>query len=149
MGCASSLGLGLALAQPQRRVIVLDGDGAALMRLGALATIGYRQPPNLLHLLIDNEMHESTGGQATVSHSCDLGQVARACGYPCVHRAATTDELAEILGQTETARLTLVHVKVSPEKVEKLPRPTMPPWQVAARFSAWLQDAEPRTRAVG
>jgi phosphonopyruvate decarboxylase len=148
MGCASSLGLGVALAQPRRRVIVLDGDGAALMRLGALATIGYEQPPNLLHLLIDNEMHESTGGQATVSHSVDLSAVARACGYPRVRRAATTADLVATLRETEEM-LTLAHVKVSPEGVDRLPRPTMPPWQVAARFRAWLGDNAPCGRAVG
>lgn len=150
MGCAASLGLGLALAQPQRRVIVLDGDGAALMRLSALATIGYERPPNLLHLLIDNEMHESTGGQATVSHSCDLAQVARACSYPSVHRAVTTDDLANVMREAEkSAVLTLAHVKVSPEKVDKLPRPTIAPWQVAKRFCAWLREDNPRLKAVG
>ena len=78
MGCASSFGLGLAIAQPQRRVVVLDGDGAALMRLGALATLGYERPDNLIHVLLDNEVHDSTGGQETVSHSVDLAGVAAA-----------------------------------------------------------------------
>src|SRR5262249_5694929 len=74
-----------------------DGDGAALMRLGAMATIGYERPPNLIHILLDNEMHESTGGQSTVSHSVDLGAVARGCGYPRVIRAGSLDQLAEAL----------------------------------------------------
>ena len=65
MGCASSLGLGLALSQPDRRVYVLDGDGALLMRMGTLATIGYQRPENLVHILLDNHCHESTGGQST------------------------------------------------------------------------------------
>ena len=77
MGCASSIGLGLAWARPDRRVVVLDGDGAMLMRLGALATLAYEQPKNLVHVLLDNEAHESTGGQSTVSHSMDLAGVAR------------------------------------------------------------------------
>ncbi|MGI9309498.1 MAG: phosphonopyruvate decarboxylase, partial [Gammaproteobacteria bacterium] len=66
MGCAASLGLGLAIARPDKRVIVLDGDGAMLMRLGVLCTLGYEQPDNLVHILLDNGLHESTGGQATV-----------------------------------------------------------------------------------
>jgi phosphonopyruvate decarboxylase len=148
MGCASSLGLGLAVAQPQRRVIVLDGDGAALMRLSALATIGYERPPNLLHLLIDNEAHESTGGQATVSHSVDLGAVARACGYPRVRRTATMPEVIGTLRDTD-ATLTFAHVKVRPDGTHKLPRPALQPWQVAARFRAWLRETEPCVRAVG
>ena len=60
MGCASTLGLGLAIAQPHRRVFVIDGDGAMLMRMGAMATVGYERPANLTHVLLDNGLHEST-----------------------------------------------------------------------------------------
>ena len=93
MGCASSFGLGLAWARPNRRVVVLDGDGALLMRLGALATLGYERPTNLVHVLLDNEAHESTGGQSTVSHSVDLAGVARACGYPTVAKVGDAADL--------------------------------------------------------
>ena len=82
MGCASSFGLGIAIARPDRRVIVLDGDGAALMRLGAMATVGFTRPDNLVHVLLDNGIHESTGGQTTVSASIDFPSIASACGYP-------------------------------------------------------------------
>jgi phosphonopyruvate decarboxylase len=83
MGCASTFGLGLAWARPDKRVVVLDGDGAALMRLGALATLGYERPKNLVHVMLDNELHESTGAQSTVTHSVDLAQIARAsAGQP-------------------------------------------------------------------
>jgi phosphonopyruvate decarboxylase len=153
MGCAASLSFGLAAAQPHRRVIVLDGDGAALMRLSIMATLGYERPSNLLHVLIDNETHASTGGQATVSHSVDLGAVARACGYARVCRAGTTADLVAIMRETQPTRtdpmLTLAHVKVCHEEVEKLPRPTLTPRQVAARFRAWLHDTAPCERAVG
>jgi phosphonopyruvate decarboxylase len=138
MGCASSLGLGLALSQPQRRVVVLDGDGAALMRMGALATIGYERPANLIHILLDNEIHESTGGQATVSHSVDLAAVAQACGYPRVVRAGSLDELAAAAHEAGD-ELTFVHVKTRPGEEKNLPRPTIKPWQVAERFRAWLR----------
>jgi phosphonopyruvate decarboxylase len=67
MGCVVPLALGLALARPDLRVVALDGDGAALMRMGAFATVGAYGPPNLRHLLLDNGAHDSTGGQATVS----------------------------------------------------------------------------------
>jgi phosphonopyruvate decarboxylase len=146
MGCASSLGLGLAVSQPLRRVIVIDGDGAALMRLGAMATIGYERPPNLIHILLDNEMHESTGGQSTISHSVDLGAIARACGYPRVIRASSLDQFAgaldqsaEALGQS-TERLTFIHVKTRPGEIGNLPRPTVTPRQGAERFRAWLRE---------
>ena len=141
MGCVSSLGLGLAVSQPRRRVIVIDGDGAALMRLGAMATIGYERPPNLIHILLDNEMHESTGGQSTVSHSVDLGAVARGCGYPRVIRAGSLDQLAEALGQS-AERLTFIHVKTRPGEVGNPPRPTVTPRHLAERFRAWLREVK-------
>ncbi|MGI9291552.1 MAG: phosphonopyruvate decarboxylase, partial [Gammaproteobacteria bacterium] len=81
MGCAVSLGLGIALAQPERPVIVLDGDGAALMRLGAQSIAGYEAPENLTHVLLDNAIHESTGGQATVARSVNFPAIAAASGY--------------------------------------------------------------------
>ena len=137
MGCAGTLGLGVAVAQPQRRVIVLDGDGAALMRLSALPTIGYERPQNLVHILLDNEIHESTGGQATVSHSVDLAAVAQACGYPRVIRAGTLDEVAAAIDEAGE-ELTFIHVKTAPGGTKDLPRPTVKPYEVAARFRAWL-----------
>ena len=81
MGCASAMGLGIAL-NTERPVLVLDGDGAALMKLGALATIGAHAPGNLIHVVLDNGVHDSTGGQATVSPNVDFAAVAQACGYP-------------------------------------------------------------------
>ena len=137
MGCASSLGLGLAWAQPQRRVIVLDGDGAVLMRMGALAAIGCQAPPNLVHILLDNELHESTGGQATATHYVDLSAVAAACGYPRVVRAATPAELGRAIDEAGT-ELTFIHVKTSPQGDHSLPRPKETPVELAQRFRAWL-----------
>jgi thiamine pyrophosphate-dependent acetolactate synthase large subunit-like protein len=90
MGLASSLGLGLAMAQPDLKVIVYDGDGALLMNLGSLATIAARQPKNLIHIVWDNRSYAMTGGQptATAFHT-DLGKVAEGAGYPKVERVET------------------------------------------------------------
>src|SRR5262249_2326685 len=99
MGCASSVGLGVALAQPRRRVVAPDGAGPARMRLAPLPTLAARRPPNLVHLLLDNEQHESTGGQATVSRSADLAAVAAACGYPRVARTATLDDCTRAVAE--------------------------------------------------
>ena len=96
MGCASSVGLGLALQCPQVRVIVIDGDGAMLMRLGALAAIGRERPDNLLHVVLDNRMHESTGGQSTGSALVDLAAVAQACGYEQVYTVARPEDTQAI-----------------------------------------------------
>jgi thiamine pyrophosphate-dependent acetolactate synthase large subunit-like protein len=82
MGQAAMLGLGLALARPERRVLVITGDGEMLMGLGALATIGVQQPANLSVVVIDNERYGETGMQAThTAHGVDLAAIARACGF--------------------------------------------------------------------
>ncbi len=75
MGCAPALGLGLSLARPDLRVVVIDGDGAALMRMGNFASVGAHGRGNLLHILLDNQVHESTGGQATLSPGVDFSAV--------------------------------------------------------------------------
>jgi phosphonopyruvate decarboxylase len=139
MGCVSSLGLGLALTQPERRVVVLDGDGAALMRMGALATIGYERPPNLFHVLLDNEMHESTGGQATVSHSIDFCALAAACGYERTVRLTTPTELKAALAGAGRG-LTFVHARIRPGTPADLPRPKVTPAQVAQRLRGFLKQ---------
>jgi thiamine pyrophosphate-dependent acetolactate synthase large subunit-like protein len=83
MGLASSIGLGLAMVQPKRRVVVLDGDGSLLMNLGSLATIATVGPPNLLLLVWDNELYGTTGGQPTATATgSDLALAAQALGIP-------------------------------------------------------------------
>lgn len=138
MGCISSLALGIALAQPQRRVIAIDGDGAALMRLGALATIGYERPANLLHILLDNQIHESTGGQSTVSHSVDFCAIAAACGYDKVAYAVTPAEVKAAM-EMPAEQLTFLYVKTQPGVPEHLPRPRTTPASVAQRFRQLLE----------
>jgi len=133
MGCASSLGLGLALARPERKTIVIDGDGAALMRLGALTTIGYQRPGNLLHIVLDNSVHESTGRQSTVSASIDFCAIAAACGYPRVERVATPGDLRKSLAAAST-ELSFYHVPTLPGVPADLGRPTIRPAEVAQRI---------------
>ena len=136
MGCAVSVGLGLAVTHPERRILVLDGDGAALMRMGALTTVGYERPDNLLHIVLDNGLHESTGGQATVSKSIDFCGIAAACGYSNIHSASQPEELRTVLGQA-TNELTFVHVPILPG-VPELPRPSITPAEVALRLRSHL-----------
>ena len=97
MGQAAMMGLGLALAQPKRRVLVITGDGEMLMGLGSLATIGAQQPKNLSVVVIDNERYGETGMQSThTAHGVDLAGVARSCGLKLFdlkdHRKAVHDE---------------------------------------------------------
>ncbi|HJQ74384.1 MAG TPA: thiamine pyrophosphate-dependent enzyme [Gaiellaceae bacterium] len=98
MGLASSIGLGIALARPERRVLVLDGDGNVLMNLGTLATIAARAPANLLHVCFDNGAHASTGAQPTISDRVRLDEVARAAGYRSVARVESREALAAEAG---------------------------------------------------
>lgn len=148
MGCASSLGLGLAIVRPERRVIVLEGDGAALMRLGALATIGYQRPRNLVHVLLDNGLHESTGGQSTVSASIDFARIASACGYPSVAAVALPDDLAARVASAGT-ELTFLHVPMLPGIPADLPRPTITPAEVAERLRRHIEQAGASDIAMG
>lgn len=138
MGCASGMGLGVALNTP-RQVVVLDGDGAALMKLGSLATIGAQGPAGLVHVLLDNGVHDSTGGQATVSAGVDFARVALACGYraamDCDDVAGFSAAFREALG---VAGPTLLRVRIRPGSMAKLGRPTVAPHEVAHRFRAFL-----------
>ncbi len=137
MGCVSSLALGLALAQPNRRIIAVDGDGALLMRMGAMATIGYEHPVNLTHILLDNQRHESTGGQSTVSHSIDFCAIAAACGYPQVAHATASADAGRFLEQ-ERKGPGFLHVKIRPGVADDLPRPDITPAQVAQRLRRFV-----------
>ena len=95
LGLCSSIGLGLAIALPRRKVFVFDGDGALWMNLGSLATIGLHQPKNLIHICWDNRQYESSGGEPTVSsaESIDFAAVARGAGIRSSRRAASVQEL--------------------------------------------------------
>jgi phosphonopyruvate decarboxylase len=138
MGCASGVGLGVSL-NTRRPVIVLDGDGAALMKLGTFATIGATGPGNLIHIVLDNGVHDSTGGQATVSAAIDFAAVALACNYrgaiTCDSVAGFDHALAEAL---EAGGPTLVHARIQPGSMDKLGRPTVTPQQVARRFQSFM-----------
>ena len=112
MGQAAMMGLGLALAQPQRRVLVITGDGEALMGLGALATIGVQQPANLTVVVIDNERYGETGMQEThTAHGVDLAGVARACGLKVVDREKLREAIHKGPGPSFAV------VKVDAEKI--------------------------------
>jgi len=138
MGGASAMGLGVAL-NVARPIVVVDGDGAALMKMGNMATIGAQAPKNLIHVLADNGVHDSTGGQATVSGGVDFAKIALACGYAS---AASADDLGGFARAMEAAYASdgphMVHIRIQPGSLEKLGRPTVSPDTVARRFKAFL-----------
>lgn len=140
MGTASAIGLGVAHALPEQAVVVIDGDGAALMKLGALATIGHYRPRNLLHIILDNEQHDSTGGQQTVSNTTAFAEVAAACNY---RRVVATDSRGELPALVRKYRAvdgpTLLHLKIRPGSPAELGRPTVKPHEVKERFMNFLK----------
>ena len=132
------MGLGVAL-NVKRPVIVIDGDGAALMKLGALATIGAYRPDNLLHLVLDNGVHDSTGGQATVSPGVSFAGAAQACGYRTSYLCDSLDGFAAALEEGLAGRKPcLIHLRTVPGSLSPLGRPTVAPRDVARRFSNFL-----------
>lgn len=134
MGCASSLGLGLALARPDLHVVVIDGDGAALMRMGNFATIGTYAGSNLTHLLLDNEAHDSTGAQATVAGNVRFADIAAACGYAVAYDGNDIRLVEELLVKNETTGPRFGHLKICTGTLENLPRPDTKPADVLRRL---------------
>lgn len=140
MGGASAIGLGAAL-NSSRQIVVLDGDGAALMKLGNMATIGAEAPENLTHVILDNGMHESTGGQATVSPQVDFAAVAAACGYRFAARVEGLDQAeAAFRAALDQPGPRCLHIRVAASGMENLGRPTTAPRDVARRFRAYLSQ---------
>ena len=142
MGGATGMALGVAL-NTDKPVVVLDGDGAALMKLGSLATVGAYAPSNLLHVLLDNGVHDSTGGQATVSASVDFAAVALACGYGYAASADDVDGFAHAWAAAKEVSAAvggpaMIHLRIAPGSMATLGRPTVSPAEVAQRFKAFL-----------
>jgi len=141
MGCLSSVGLGLSLAKREIKVVAIDGDGALLMRLGALATNASAAPNNMLHILLDNNAHESTGGQQTVSHNVDFIDVTAACGYSQVVYIHNLRELqAEIMLWQAKPALTFLYLKIAKGTKENLGRPKITPSEVKKRLMRFLNE---------
>lgn len=98
MGHASSVALGIALERPERKVVVLDGDAACIMHMGAMTMVSGLSVPNYLHIVLNNGAHESVGGQPSAGQRIDFTKIAEACGYATVGKAVTTrEELAQAL----------------------------------------------------
>jgi len=127
MGLASSIGLGLALARPERRVMVLDGDGSVLMNLGTLATIALHGPENFLLVILDNCCYGSTGSQPTSTCYCtDLAAVARGAGVRNVEKAVDPEALAQalqgwgvVVAKVEAGNASVPIIDISPEEIIK------------------------------
>lgn len=138
MGCAPAIGLGAAKFS-NKPIIVVDGDGAALMRLGVMPMVS-NESPNMLHILLDNEEHNSTGGQSTISSIMNWPVFAESIGYQTlvVH---TKDQLKHAIEEWKISKkLTFIYIKINNKTKANLGRPTVKPIDVAKRFAKYLQS---------
>ena len=134
MGVAPAIGLGVALAQPTRKVLILDGDGNVLMGMGTLATIGALKPKNVIHIVFDNEVYGSTGNQPTLSQIVRLDHMAKAAGYLNVERVRELDDLVyEVKSMLKQDGPNFLLVKVS-ELADDVGRVLLEPPAMTERF---------------
>eukprot|EP01029_Cantina_marsupialis_P006147 TRINITY_DN16691_c0_g2_i1.p1 TRINITY_DN16691_c0_g2~~TRINITY_DN16691_c0_g2_i1.p1 ORF type:complete len:431 (-),score=138.82 TRINITY_DN16691_c0_g2_i1:155-1255(-) len=140
MGHAATIGLGIAAAKPSRNVYVFDGDGAALMHMGGMATIGKLAPKNLKHVIINNIVHDSVGGQPTGCENVDFGKVAEGCGYKTILSATTIEEIQEAVPKFQNAEgPALLEVFVHGGARKDLGRPTTTPIENKDSFMEFLE----------
>lgn len=141
MGHASMIALGIALEQPDRRVWCLDGDGAALMHLGAMAVLGQKKPANLVHVVINNAAHETVGGMPVCEGALNLTGLAMSAGYRHVSRAANEMELYQAADAAMTAgELAFIEVMCAVGARDDLGRPTTTPQQNRDALMKFLQE---------
>ncbi len=130
MGHASQIALGIALAQPERRVWCFDGDGAAIMHMGSMAIVANKAPKNYVHVVFNNGAHDSVGGQPTVGLKIDFPAVAKAVGYKAMLAVKTKEYLTELLDKVKDQEgPVLLEVKVKKGNRKDLGRPTTTPIQ--------------------
>lgn len=140
MGCISSIALGLSM-NSRKLIVAIDGDGALLMRMGNLATNGYYAPENLLHILIDNNSHDSTGGQFTVSHNVDFAETAKNCKYTRSIYAHSLKDLEKYFNQWQkNPELTFIYIKAGKATAKNLGRPSVKPYEVKDRLMKFIND---------
>ena len=143
MGHASQIALGLAMAQPARPVYCFDGDGAAIMHMGSMAITGQSKAKNLIHLVFNNGVHGSVGGQPTVGFDIDLPQIATACGYVTAKRVTTKEDLQKSINSSKlTDGVTFIEVRVRPGNRADIGRPTSTPAENKMAMMKFLNVGE-------
>lgn len=146
MGHASQIALAVAMQKPNRPIFCIDGDGATIMQMGGMATVGTRRPKNLVHFVMNNGAHDSVGGQPTVGLKIDIPAIAKACGYEKVYSVETADELENIMKTIADSFkegknvLTFVEVKVSKGARKDLGRPKSTPQENKRALMQFLKD---------
>ena len=139
MGHCSSIALGITIAQPSRQVVCIDGDGALLMHLGSLTSIASLKPKNFHHILLNNEVHESVGGQDTAAKNVDLSAVVNSIGSTKMFQAKTHKELKKtIIDFITGSGPAFLEVKIRPGSRDNLGRPTIKPAENKVDFMKFL-----------
>jgi len=134
MGVAPAIGLGVALAKPEKKVVIFDGDGNVLMGMGTLATVGALKPKNFIHIVFDNEVYGSTGNQPTISRLVRLEHMAKAAGYVNVERVIEREDLVyELKDMLKKDGPSFLLVKVT-EQAEDVDRVMLEPPEMTQRF---------------
>ena len=146
MGHASQIALGIAMAQPERRVWCFDGDGAAIMHMGSMAIVASKMPQNYVHVIFNNGAHDSVGGQPTVGLQIDLPAVAKAVGYKTAVSVTSKEELEEELSTLNSQVSTvggpvLLEIKVKKGNRKDLGRPTTTPVQNKEALMKFLEQS--------
>ena len=134
MGLASSIGLGVAIKNPKKRIYVFDGDGNILMNLGSLTTIGTIKPKNLIHLVFDNGSHESTGGQPTCTNSISIAKIAKAANLK-VFQAENESQFEKILVKIKKLLGPIMIVVKIKNSKEASGRVSLKPLDIKKRFT--------------
>lgn len=141
MGHASSIALGVALQHPKKTVWCIDGDGAVLMHMGSLAVVGKHSPKNFIHVVLNNESHESVGGLPTAGDSVDFSKVAKACGYKYVKRVDNEKDLGEVLREIKSkAGPVFLEVLCSQGSRPDLGRPKGTPKENKKNFMEYIME---------
>ena len=141
MGCSASIANAIALQKPGKRVFVFDGDGAVIMQMGALATIGHYKAGNLCHIIFDNGAHDSTGGQPTVSNTLNFEKIALACGYKNAKTIKTKSDLEKAIKEMKSSEgPQMLVIKVNKGSRKDLGRPTTTPIENKVEFMKLLEN---------
>ncbi|WP_458405503.1 phosphonopyruvate decarboxylase [Methanobrevibacter sp.] len=141
MGHTSSIALGVAINKPDEKVWCIDGDGSVLMHMGAMAVIGNIHPNNLVHIVINNEAHETVGGMPTVAKSIDLISIAKACGYSYVGSIDNFNDLdIELEKIKDSNQLSFIEIKSSMGARDDLGRPTTTTFENKENFMNLLNE---------
>ena len=140
MGHCSSIALGISLSKPDKEVFCIDGDGALIMHMGSLATVGMTKPKNFKHILINNKVHESVGGQDTAAAFINMPNLARSNGYKTIFNVVDKSQLKDILPQfIDSKGPSFLEVSTIPGSRVDLGRPNISPIESKKSFMKYIK----------